>query len=82
LNYWNIEYRNGEFKKLSDYKASIYRTIGYGIMKKLLVAHLCRIPIPVASACPVVGFLDELYLAKPAQLSDHTGPAGYILCGT
>ncbi len=29
-------------------------------------------------ACTVVGVLDESYSAKPAQLSSHTGPPGYI----
>jgi hypothetical protein len=27
---------------------------------------------------PIVGVLDEPYSAKPAQLSTHTGPPGYI----
>jgi hypothetical protein len=28
----------------------------------------------------VVGVLDEPYSAKPAQLSSHTDPPGYIRC--
>jgi hypothetical protein len=31
-----------------------------------------------AAAGPVVEVLDELYSAKPAQRSSHTGPPGYI----
>ncbi len=42
INYRNIEYRIGEFKKLSDYriKASIFRPIGYRAQKIVGCPHL------------------------------------------
>ncbi len=34
--------------------------------------------LPITGGTPVVGVSDEPYSEKPAQLSSHTGPPGYI----
>jgi hypothetical protein len=64
---------NGHSSTMPKAASTFSKSIGIG-------RESLRVYMAESLDCPVVGVLDEPYtqLCKPAQLSSHTGPPGYI----